>query len=225
MFYSRYGITFRLLKESDIELVRNWRNDPVVANNHEFREYITSWMQAEWFASINNINNLYTIIEYQSEKIGVINIKNIDWEQKSCEGGIFIPYPKYHQSFLPGIISYITTEIIFSVFDWNVSYARVLKENKSVRGFVRMLGYELMPDQEEVVNQRYCVTREQFEKKAPKLLKAMSVLVSDTGPGIFVIEKDEFDNALVLDWEGRVKHSSRMIRVREEEIGRVYYFN
>lgn len=225
MFYSRYGITFRLLKETDIELVRNWRNDPVVANNYEFREYITPEMQVLWFRSINNINNLYTIIEYQAEKIGVINIKNIDWQQKICEGGIFIPYPKYHQSLLPGIISYVTTEIIFTVFDWNVSYAHVLKENSSVRGFVRMLGYELLPDQEEVVNQRYCVTREQFEKKAPKLLKALSVLISDKSPGQFVVEKEEFTDPLVLDWESRVIHSSRMIGMKESAVGRVYYFN
>ncbi len=224
MFYSRYGITFRLLKESDIEMVRNWRNDPIVANNYEFRDYITPEMQAVWFKSINNIHNLYTIIEYLTEKIGVINIKNIDWEQKSCEGGIFIHNPKFHQTFLPGIISYITTEIMFSVFDWNVSFARVLKENNSVGGYVRMLGYELMPGQEEVVNQQYCVTRERFEKKAPKLLKAMSALISDTGPGIFVVEKDEFHDSLVLDWERRVTKSSRLIRVEEGEIGRIYYF-
>ena len=225
MNYSRYGLTFHFLKEEDIELVRQWRNDPVVANNYEFREHITPDMQREWFKSVHNINNLYTIIGYQGEKIGVINIKNIDWEHKVCEGGIFLPDPKYHQTFVPAVISYITTEIIFMVFEWNIGYAHVLKENKSVQQFVRMLGYELMPDQEEVYNQEYLITRESFEKRAPKLKKAMSVLVGNDEPGVLRIDRDEFSDPLVLQWEAKVKTAGGILKIETTEEGRFYYFS
>ena len=206
-------------------MVRQWRNDPVVANNYEYREHITPEMQKEWFRSVNNIHNLYTVIEYQGEKIGVINLKNIDWESRVCEGGIFLPDPKYHQTYIPAVISYITTEIIFNVFEWNISQAHVLKENKNVQAFVKMLGYELMPGQEEVNNQLYQVTRGSFEKRAPKIKKAISVLTGNDATGILTISRRDFSDDLVLQWEEKVKSSRFITKVETTGEGRVYYFS
>lgn len=225
MKYSRYGITFHFLKEEDIEMVRQWRNNPVVAANYEYREHITPAMQKEWFKSVNNINNLYTVIEYLGEKIGVINIKDINWDDRVCEGGIFLPDPKFHQSALPGVISYITTEIIFNVFEWNTGHARVLKENKSGQAFVKMLGYELMPGQEEVNNQLYRITRESFEKRAMKLRKAISVLIGNEENGILSIPAGEFSDPLVILWEEKVKSSRFITRTEVNENGRFYWFS
>ncbi|MDP1621756.1 MAG: GNAT family N-acetyltransferase [Bacteroidales bacterium] len=225
MKYTQYGISFNLLKEEDIEMVRQWRNDPVVSGNYEYREHITPEMQQEWFKSVNNINNLYTIIEYQREKIGVINIKNINWEERVCEGGIFFPDPKHHQSFIPAVVSYITTEIIFKVFEWNISYAHVLKENRSVQTFVKMLGYELMPGQEDVNNQQYQVTVGSFEKNVPKIKKAISALMGNDTRGVFRIERHEFSDPVVLQWEEKVKTSRFIVKVETTSEGRFYYFS
>ena len=224
MKYTRYGLTFHLLREADLEMVRQWRNDPVVANNYEFREYITPEMQQTWFRSVSNINNLYTVIEYEGKKIGVINVKDIDWEARTCEGGIFLPDPAYHQTFIPAIISFITTEIIFVMFEWKTGYARVLKTNKGVQSFVKMLGYELMPGQEEIENQRYQATLASFENLAPKIRKAVSALAGNEEPGIFIVEASEYDDPLVLAWEERVKTSSHILRVEERPDGRYYWF-
>ena len=225
MKYTRYGITISLMKEEDIEMVRQWRNDPVVANNYEFREHITPEMQEAWFQSVNNIHNLYTIIEYQGENIGVINIKNIDWETLECEGGIFLPDPKYHQTFVPAVVSYITTEIIFVMLDWKISHAHVLKENKSVQAFVKMLGYELMPGQEEVNNQHYQITRESFEKRAPRIKKAIGVLTGSEEKGMLLVTRDEFEDPMVLQWEEKVKTSRFIEKAETTEAGRLYCFS
>ncbi len=225
MKYARYGLTFHFLKEEDIEMVRQWRNDPVVANNYEFRDHITPEMQKEWFKSINNIYNLYTVIAYQGEKIGVINIKNINWDIRVCEGGIFLPDPKYHQTFVPAVISYITTEIIFNVFEWNLGQAHVLKENKSVQAFVKMLGYELQPGQEEVNNQLYQITRESFEKRAPRIRKAVAALSGNEESGVLSIPASEFSDPIVLQWEEKVKTSRFISKTETTGEGRFYYFS
>ena len=225
MIYSRYGISFHLLKEKDLEMVRQWRNDPVVANNYEFRDYITAEMQQEWFRKINNINNLYTIIGYNGEKIGVINIKDIDWEKRECEGGIFLPDTKYHNSGIPAIISYVTTEIIFNIFEWNVGYAHVLKENISVQQFVKMLGYELLPGQEDVHNQKYQVRKESFEARSAKIRKAIEVLAGNENPGVLKICSESFNDPLVLQWEDIVKGSRFIKKTEISEEGRFYYFS
>ena len=41
----------------------------------EFHEEITPHMQENWFNRINNDNNLYYIIQYEGNDIGLINIK------------------------------------------------------------------------------------------------------------------------------------------------------
>ena len=225
MVYSKYGFSFSLLKEDDIELVRQWRNDPVVSNNCEFRDHITPEMQKEWFRSINNINNLYTIISYQGEKIGVINLKNIDWEARAGEGGIFLPDPKHHQTIIPAIISYITTEIIFVMFEWKIGYAHVLKENKSVQQFVRLLGYELMPGQENILNQKYRITSDYFEKRRSKLLKAVSALVGNDEAGVFSVKPVDYADPVVLQWEEKVKTNRFIRQIETTDQGRFYYFS
>lgn len=224
MKYSGFGITFHLLKETDIELVRQWRNDPVVVRNYEYREHITPEMQAAWFKLVNNINNLYTIIAHKGEKIGVINIKNIDWDTQDCEGGIFFPDVKYHQTTLPAVISYMTTELIFSVFDWKMVKAHVLQENKSVQAFVKMLGYEKLPGQEAVNNQAFQITRESFTKKAPRLRKAVSVLTGSNDRGVLQIETAEFSDPVVMQWEAVVRSSPHIQKAEENADGRFYYF-
>ena len=182
-------------------------------------------MQQEWFKSVNNINNLYTVIEYQCEKIGVINIKNIDWETRVAEGGIFLPDPKYHQTFVPAVISYVTTEIIFIMFEWTIGYAHVMKENKSVQAFVKMLGYELLSGQEDVDNQLYQITLESFEKRAPKIKKAIAVLTGNEEKGVFSIAAEEFEDPMAQEWEEKVKGSRFILKVETTDEGRFYYFS
>lgn len=213
------------MQEADIEVVRQWRNDPVVANNYEFRDHITPEMQQNWFQSVNNINNLYTILEYKGAEIGVINIKNINWEEKTCEGGIFIPDTKYHLTGLPAIISYVTTEIIFRMFDWNVAHAHVLRDNHSVQQFVKMLGYQLLPDQEEVHNQKYIITKESFERKSEKIRKAINVLAGNDEKGVLFIPSAMMADPLTLEWEEKVKTSRYIQLIDSSPEGRYYFFS
>jgi UDP-4-amino-4,6-dideoxy-N-acetyl-beta-L-altrosamine N-acetyltransferase len=225
MKFRKYGITVSRLKESDLELVRNWRNDPVVVKNYEFREYITPEMQKAWFQSISNANNLYTVIEYQGEKIGVINIKNIDWEKREGEGGIFIPDPKYHLTALPAILSFMTTEIQFSLLRWNTGFASVLKENAASQNFIRSLGFEICPGEEEKINQRYFNTRENFEKKAAKIKKAISIVTNNDESLVVIIEPADFDDPIVMQWESEVLKNVTPIRTETTTEGRFYYLS
>jgi len=68
MELSKYGVKLHRLREEDIELVRTWRNSPLIRQYMEFRDEITPEMQKEWFLSINNNENYYFIIEYQQKK-------------------------------------------------------------------------------------------------------------------------------------------------------------
>ena len=47
-------------------------------------------MQEKWFEKINNDNNFYFIIEYEGREVGMINIKDVDYEKRTGEPGMFL---------------------------------------------------------------------------------------------------------------------------------------
>ena len=218
----RYGITISLMEEADIEMVRLWRNDPVVASRYEFRDYITPEMQEEWFRRVDNIHNLYGIIEYEGHKAGVVNLKNIDWDRLDGEGGIFIPDPKDHETPLPSIVTFLTTELMVDLFGWKSARAHVLSDQMANQGFIRQLGYELLPGQEEVYNQEYLLNRERFARKAPKIRKAIVALTGREEPLRILFEKKREAHATDAFLEQILIRTIPSARQEDTPEGRVY---
>ena len=144
-----------------------------------FREYITPEMQEEWFKSINNANNFYYIIEYKSEKIGLVNDKNIDWENKISEGGLFIWENKCLNSIVPMLVSYLMIEIAFYILGWDRTFIKVIKSNKRAIDFNTALGFTIFNEEKELDYLLMRLTREQFEEKAEKLRQVMDRLPSN----------------------------------------------
>lgn len=163
-------VWFLPLTEDDIELVRIWRNDEKISKFMEYREHITQEMQRNWFRSISNDNNFYFIIMYGELKIGLANIKNIDWNERCGEVGIFIYDDSYLNSLLPYIVSLKGLAMDFEDFGLHYVYAHILKTNKRAIRFNKSFGFQLESNQEHVENQRYILTRENYEK-AIKCLK------------------------------------------------------
>ena len=125
MKFFKYGITLERLKEEDIELVRQWRNSDPVRLNMNFREIITPEQQRKWFNSINNVNFHYVIIQYKGVKIGLLNDKNIDWENLTSETGIFVGRPEFFHSTVPYRVSVAGIETLFHTLGWKKQYAHI----------------------------------------------------------------------------------------------------
>ena len=123
-----YGIKLVRLTADKIDMVRNWRNDPKISQYMEYQEIITPEMQEKWFNSINNDNNLYYIVEYKSEEIGLINIKDIDYINKTGEGGVFI----YNDRYLNTDISYKSHICLFDYYFFILNLDEI---RSHVRGF------------------------------------------------------------------------------------------
>lgn len=136
----KYDVVLQRLTEDKIEMVRNWRNDPKISQYMEYREEITSEMQKKWFVSIDNERNLYYIILYKGEEIGLINIKDIDKQELSGESGVFI----YSDKYLNTDISYRAHLCLFDYFFEDLSYnevhSHILSSNKRAIRFSEYLG-------------------------------------------------------------------------------------
>jgi len=160
----KYGITLKRLTHDKIELVREWRNDLKISQYMEYREYITTEMQEKWFEKINNDKNFFFIIEFEGKEIGLTNIKDIDYQLKVGEGGIFI----YDDVYLNGDVSFRTSlcglDFVFEELNMEKEIIYVLKTNKRAIKYNKFFGFELQPNQENVNNQLYVLEKESYFK-------------------------------------------------------------
>jgi len=176
----KYGIQLIPLTEKEIELVRNWRNDPKVSQYMSFRDHITPEMQKKWFAAISNENNYFFIIKYRGKKIGLVNIKDIDWTNRSGEWGMFIYEDRYLNTPLPYQISLAILEFGFYTLELKMIYSHILKTNARAFRFNRSFGFELQPDQEDIENQLYCLSKEKYGIKSMKLREIILISMQAT---------------------------------------------
>jgi len=173
----QYGVKLIRLDVEDIELVRHWRNQSDIANYMEYRNYITPEAQVKWFESINNKFNYYFIIEFEGNKIGLINSKNYSSTEGFGEGGIFIWDKAYENSFAAAFASLCLLNWVF--FDLKLcdrSRARILRTNDRAIYYNKLIGYKILPGQEEVENQLYELHIEDYKHNAIKLNSAAAAL-------------------------------------------------
>ena len=220
----KYGIILRRLRESDIELVRTWRNSQQINQFMEYREHITPEMQQEWFKSVDNFENFFYIIEYQGEDIGLINSSKIEWETVSSEGGIFLWDEKYYETFVPVWASLCILETSYFILGASTSKIKTIKDNERAKKLNLHLGYELLPGQEEVYNQVYLMTAESFRLHASRLMKAARLLAGDDPEGHYVFFDREDIQTGLADFVFSKMKKETIARFSETGEGRLYIF-
>ena len=176
----QYGIKLIRLSEKDIEMVRCWRNQSDINNYMEYKNYITPIMQKEWFKSIHNKFNYYFVIEFEGIQVGLINAKNYIPEQGFGEGGIFIADKKYELSFAAVLATLcILNFVFFTLKICKTSMVRILRTNERAIHYNKLIGYRLLPNQENTFNQLYKLTIEDYIEHGTKLNKAAAILNND----------------------------------------------
>ncbi len=201
MKFFKYGIILERLREEDIEIIRQWRNSDPVRLNMKYQDIITPEMQKRWFNSINNPKFNYMMIHYKGEKIGLLNDKNIDWEERTSETGIFLGRTEYYNTFVPYLVSVAGIESTFYLMDWKKQYAHTLRSNSNAIKFNLQLGYQLCEEQEDVDYQKYEMTRESFEQKAGKIRKAVRLLAGMDNKVRVLFEPPDYEIGLAQEFE------------------------
>jgi RimJ/RimL family protein N-acetyltransferase len=193
----KYGITLNRLRQEDIEFVRIKRNSEEVRRFMEFRDEITPEMQQKWFDSINNFDNFYYIIEYKGVKIGLLNDKNMDWQARTSESGLFLWDESYINTIVPVLASLCLLDVGFYYLSWNTSYIKVLRNNLQAIEYVSSLGYQLSEGQENIENQLYYLTRQLFETKGKKIQQAARAFLDETsGEGYLLLEPFDYESGI-----------------------------
>jgi UDP-4-amino-4,6-dideoxy-N-acetyl-beta-L-altrosamine N-acetyltransferase len=177
LILEQYGVRLVRIQEKDIELIRYWRNQSDIANHMEYRAHITEDAQKKWFQTVNNKYNYYFIIEFENKQVGLINVKNYDPSLGFGEGGIFIWDKEYIHSFAAVFASLCLLNFMLVKLNiCKVSRIRILRDNERAIHYNKMLGYKLLPDQEEVQNQLYELHIDDYLTCGVKLNKAAAIL-------------------------------------------------
>lgn len=185
MKWTRYGISLIRITGEHIELVRQKRNDPAIHKYMDFQDEITPEMQLQWFNSINNINNYYYIIEVNGDKIGLIHNKNVNWQSKISESGIFIWDRNYLSSYAPLFASLCFCEIGFYIFQGGDSIIKVRKDNNRAIEYNRLLGFELYDEKFSDEFNMYILTKESFERKC-KPYRKLALLMNNNDSKLYL---------------------------------------
>jgi UDP-4-amino-4,6-dideoxy-N-acetyl-beta-L-altrosamine N-acetyltransferase len=190
MELSGLGIILRRLRKQDIEMVRAYRNSPDIQQYMEYRGEISPAEQEKWFASVDDEFNFYFIIEWEGRDVGMIYGQNTDWSTRETgNGGIFIWEKEIRETQVP-----IAAALLLTDFSWIIGlqkiHARVLRDNHRAIAFNKSFGYELAPGQEDIINQHYVLTREQFEKTGGRLIE---ILARKYGP-VYTLTLDNLND-------------------------------
>ena len=171
-----YGVELTRLSEDKIELVRKWRNDEQITRYMEYREYITKEQQESWFHRINNDNNLYLIISVEGHDIGLINIKNIDYNIGVGESGIFI----WDDNFYDKKISYksrlLMLDYAFIKLRLQKIISHVLYNNIRSQKSILSMGYVLGKGQESIKLQEYYLSSKRYFSYKTNTLAKIGIL-------------------------------------------------
>ena len=162
MEISKYGVTLRRLTEDKIEMIRNWRNDPKIVQYMEYREYITTEMQKKWFDRINNANNYYFLIIVNNKEIGLINVRDIDFNLMEGEAGIFIYDDEFYNSTISFQSAFALYDFCFETLKLKRITAHILNDNKRAIKYNKLIGYVKFKDQDDKINQLYTLKSEDY---------------------------------------------------------------
>jgi UDP-4-amino-4,6-dideoxy-N-acetyl-beta-L-altrosamine N-acetyltransferase len=172
MEINRYGIALKRLSASDIELVRQWRNDPKIAQHMFYKVAITPEQQRDWFLSVNNVANFFFLIQHHQQPVGLINISSIDWDKGTAYTGLFIYDDHCLSSDVPVMASLAMLDTFFLVFGLQKVYAKVKGDNQVAHQYNTTLGFSRTKKIELGQGYEYELSQENYLVKAQNLRQA-----------------------------------------------------
>ena len=132
-----------------------------------FKGYISPEMQENWFHKINNDKNYYFIIEAQGNKIGLTNVKDIDYETQQGEGGIFIGKSEFRRGFAGVQAVMAMFDFAFDELGLQKILSRILTDNPQAVSFNKKWGFKLKNEKEnlcQLTHTDYLIEKAKFEK-------------------------------------------------------------
>ncbi len=167
----RYGLKLSRLTEDKIEMIRQWRNSPEIQQYMIYRDHITSEMQKAWFARINNEHNYYFLLSLDGREIGVMNLKDIDYQAKTAEKGSLIWDISLRGKGIGTKANVMILDFAFNDLELNSVRIEILPENiRSIKANIKF-GFIHCA---EISSKLYILTKENYYKHRQEIVNMFS---------------------------------------------------
>ncbi len=173
MRIQRYGIVLKQLEKRDLELLRQWRNDPKISQHMFQQGKISSAMQQRWFLAINNPQNFYFLILQNKKPVGLINLSSVDYEARTAFSGLFIYEDAWLGTDVPVRASLCMLDVFFQLFGIETVYAKVRSSNPVAHRYNSALGFVRSKKIEMGLGYEYELTKKSY-MKATTLLRRLA---------------------------------------------------
>jgi RimJ/RimL family protein N-acetyltransferase len=111
-----------------------------------YTQVINPEQQLQWFNNLDKKCNLYFIIVHRENEIGLINLKDIDWQKKEAEAGIFIGEEDYLNTITPVLATIALMDFSFHILKLKNLKAKINKHNAEAMRFNQSIGYVYSQD-------------------------------------------------------------------------------
>lgn len=144
-----YQISLDSVQADELEMIRQWRNDPDVARYMLSQEHISAEQQQAWFNKISrDASQQHFVIRYKQQSIGVANIRAYYQGEdlhnaRAVEPGLYIAEPKYRANLLAFAPTLLLNDYCFEVLKVEFLAAVVKADNHAALNYNAKLGYQI----------------------------------------------------------------------------------
>ena len=150
---------FRVLQESDLALVLEWRNSPRVHSKMLTDHKITWEEHKNWFQRIQNDPiKKHFIFTHNDMPVGYRDYSGLDLARRTCYGSSYIGAPDKCPKDAGIFLFFMGIDYAFSHFDIDQDEADVFADNTKALKLNKFLGYEFDHTQD------YFVTKDGEQK-------------------------------------------------------------
>lgn len=175
---SLFGVELKAITENDLEMVRQWRNHPDVAQYMLSQEQISTELQVQWFKQLQQrTDSVVFVAFYKNVPLGVANAKALNglsiMASDDIEPGVYMaPESRYRGTLLAFAPALALNQTLFERTGCKRLVAHVITSNTAAIRFNQTMGYEQIPtEQKDLV--RMQLTFDNFLKAKEKIAKVL----------------------------------------------------
>ncbi|WP_313233176.1 UDP-4-amino-4,6-dideoxy-N-acetyl-beta-L-altrosamine N-acetyltransferase [Tissierella praeacuta] len=121
------------IAKDDLEQIMHWRMKPEVTKYMYTDPVLTLETQEKWFDSIKNDASVkYWMIKIDGVKIGVINLRDIDYINRRCTWGYYIGDNSFRGRGIASTLECNIYDYVFNILNLNKFWCEVFSFNEKV---------------------------------------------------------------------------------------------
>jgi RimJ/RimL family protein N-acetyltransferase len=146
-----FSVELRPLQPEQLEMLRQWRNDPIIAAPMLQQQYISETMQQQWFSKVRaDQRQAQFVIFYKNEAIGACNLKSANGDflasAETIETGFYLAHPRFRGTLFAFFPALALNQYCFESLNCKTLLAHVKLSNSAALRFNEKLGYQRQSD-------------------------------------------------------------------------------